>query len=341
MTTRPARPPGGGRPLEDFVTQLNMRGVLMTASKDPDAKLTFLTTSGTGSERFAVKVPTTAQAGLAVDREGRLLVELRRMGLRGLAGTVPRYVGSLQVDGRPVLVSSALTGRPMSVAYHQVLHTARPGLVRADLDLALGWLRILWDVSARGDAPITWARDTATALGGRWDGHPCLDAALTRLELANGNLSRTRCAWTAVHGDFWFGNVLVDHGAVTGVVDWEAGSTADCPLRDLARFAISYSLYLDRHTRPGAGVLGHPGLRREGPAPGVAYALQGRGWFPGLIRSFLAGGLSALRLPTSLWYDVALVGVGEVAASANDDRFGEQHLELLAGLTLRPRRRRR
>lgn len=342
MTTRMPLPSSGGR-LQDLVAQPHMHGVLLTASRDPDAKLTFITTTGTGSrsERVAVKIPTTVQAGAAVEREGRMLVELRRMRLGVLADTVPRYVRSLHVDGRPVLVSTALTGTPMSVAYHRWLHTARPHLVHGDLDLALGWLRELWDTTARDDVTLTWAAETAGALCGRWDGHPLLDAALARLELVDSRLSGLSCCRTAVHGDFWFGNVLVEQGRVTGVVDWEGASTGDWPLRDLARFAISYSLYLDRHTRPRAAVLGHPGLRRDGVAPGVAYALQGKGWFAGLVRSFLADGLAALGLPRSLWYDVALVGIAEVAASANDDAFGEQHLELLAGLPLRPRRLRR
>ena len=78
-----------------------------------------------------------------------------------------------------------------------------------------------------------------------------------------------------MHGDFWFGNLLVAGDAVTGVVDWENGGVTGCPLRDLARFPLSYSLYLDRHTRPGHRVLGHRRLRRAGFGPGVRYALLG------------------------------------------------------------------
>ena len=344
MSTGPSRTPGDGRRLQDLMSQPHVRGVLLAASKDPDAKLTFVTSplpGRTTGERVAVKIPTTVQAGVAVEHEGRMLVQLRRMALGGLAETVPRYVGSLHLDGLPVLVSTAVTGVPMSVGYHRWLHTARPSLVRRDLDLALGWLRELWDSSAGSDVALTWAGETGETLRGRWDGHPLLDEAVARIEVADRRFGGLRCRRSAVHGDFWFGNVLVDDGRVTGVVDWEASSTADCPLRDLARFAISYSLYLDRHTRPRGAVRGHPGLRREGTAPGVAYALRGKGWFPGLVRSFLADGLDALGLPRSLWYDVALVGIGEVAATANDDAFGAQHLELLAGLTLRPRRLRR
>ena len=90
-----------------------------------------------------------------------------------------------------------------------------------------------------------------------------------------------------MHGDFWFGNLLVAGDAVTGVVDWENGGVTGCPLRDLARFPLSYSLYLDRHTRPGHRVLGHRGLRRDGFGAGVRYALLGSGWLPDLVRGFL------------------------------------------------------
>jgi hypothetical protein len=55
---------------------------------------------------------------------------------------------------------------------------------------------------------------------------------------------------------------------------------------------------------------------------------------PNLVRSFLRDGLAALGLPPELWYSAALVGLGEVAALANDDDFGSSHLELLASLPL-------
>jgi hypothetical protein len=122
-------------------------------------------------------------------------------------------------------------------------------------------------------------------------------------------------------------------------VDWEAGCPSGSPLRDLARFALSYSLYLDRHARPGHRVHGHRGLRRTGFAPGVSFALLGSGWLPQETRTFLADGLEWLALPRSLWYDVALCGIGEVAATANDDDFGVGHLELLASLPCHPRGR--
>ena len=316
------------------------RGILMAASRDPDAKLTFIACDDGDRERLSVKIPTTRAAAGAVELEGRMLVELHRLPLGPLARTVPRYVRSATRDGLPVLVSTALPGRPMSVAYHSFHHTARPVSVRSDLRLAAGWLAALQAATARGTAPISWADEVTEALSGRWDGHPGLDAALTRMRVAQAHLTGHRTVTTVVHGDYWFGNILVRDEAVSGVVDWEAGSPSGSPLRDLARFVLSYSLYLDRHTRPGRHVPGHPGLRRQGFGAGVAYALLGTGWFPQEARRFLGDGLQRLGLPRWLWYDVALTGVGEVAASANDDDFGAGHLALLASLPCRARGRR-
>jgi Phosphotransferase enzyme family len=325
------------RSVQDLLADPRSRGVLIAASKDPDAKLTFIVTPpcrdgrhGGALEPIAVKIPTTATAGAAVEHEGRMLVYLRRCHLGPIARIVPRYVEMLHLGDRPVLVSTAMTGTPMSAAYHGWMHTARPRAVAADLALAADWLRRFQSATATGAAPLTWAAEVADAVAGRWDGHPALPAALERLTASDECMREVRVRRTAVHGDFWFGNVLVTGPDVTGVVDWEAGAPEGWPLRDLVRFALSYSLYLDRHTR----------LRRNGFAPGIGYALLGRGWYPRQLRSFVAEGLDRAAVPSTLWYAAALTGIGEVAATANDDGFGGGHLELLAGLPLRARRHR-
>jgi len=335
------------RDVQRLLGTRDLPGMLVAASRDPDAKLTFVVTAPSASrdhrhlgERFAVKIPTTTAAGAAVEHEGRMLVELRRTRLGQLQETLPRYVGNTRYEGRPVLVSTALEGVPMSVAYHTLGHTATPWAVRADFARAATWLREFQQGTTSGDARVTWAAEVADVVRRRWDGHPASTAALERLRRADRELRTQTSPITAVHGDFWFGNVLVRGPQVSGVVDWEAGATSGWPLRDLARFAVSYSLYLDRHTRPGRRVLGHPRLRRTGVAPGVSYALEDDGWLPRLVRGFLADGLQALGLSRGSWYDVALTGIGEVAATANDDRFGETHLQLLARLPLYARRHR-
>jgi hypothetical protein len=330
------------RPASQLLDRPEASGVLINASRDPDAKLTFLITGrhcGSGEPRV-VKIPATAAAGDAVDHEGRMLVEVRRQGLGRLAATVPRYVESLAIEGRPVLIATAVPGTPMSIGYHRWPHTARPSAVRADFDAAFTWLQGFQASTAGVDARVDWPAQVLDAVRGRWDGHPALWDAVVRLKAARDSLSGSRCPSTAVHGDFWFGNLLLQDGAVSGVVDWEHASPRGCPLRDAARFVLSYALYLDRHTRPGGRVLGHPGLRRSGFGAGTAYGLCAAGWFPDLVRRTLARDLDGLGVDPRAWYAVALSGIGEIAAGANDDEFGASHLRLLASLPVHARRHR-
>ncbi|HEY3531225.1 MAG TPA: aminoglycoside phosphotransferase family protein [Nocardioides sp.] len=318
------------------------RGVLLSMSKDPDAKVTFVTTSPGGVHHgCAVKVATTPRASLAVEAEGRALVGLRRMPLGSLRDTIPRYVDSFREGSTAVLVSSIVPGVPMSVGYHNWLHTARPQAVRTDLRLASRWLRAFQQHTAGPATPLVWAAAVRDDVAGRWDGHPDLAAALGRLDAAVDVLQGSHTPTSAVHGDFWFGNLLVTGDEVSGVIDWESAAMSGCPLRDRARFALSYCLYLDRHTRPGHRVLGHPGLRRASFGSGVRYGLLGTSWLSSTVREFLAGGLEDLGLPRGHWYAVALAGLGEIAASANDETFGADHLGLLARLPPHPRLERR
>jgi Phosphotransferase enzyme family len=333
--------PWARRPARQLLDRPETSGVLINASRDPDAKLTYVITGPQcGSVPRVVKIPATAAAGEAVDREGRMLVEVRRLGLGRLTPTVPRYVESLTIEGRPVLIATAVPGTPMSIGYHRWPHTARPSAVRGDFGAALTWLAGLQTSTARGDTRVDWPAQVLDAVRGRWDGHPALADAVVRLEAAGDSLSGSRCPDTAVHGDFWFGNLLLQAGSVSGVVDWENASPRGCPLRDVARFVLSYALYLDRHTRPGHRVLGHPGLRRGGFGAGIGYALCDAGWFPDLVRGTLGRELSRLGITPRAWYDVALTGIGEVAAAANDDEFGAGHLQLLASLPVHARRHR-
>ncbi len=335
-------------PLHDTLGDPTTRGVLLSASRDPDAKVTFLLTSptpGSPGAGLVCKIPTTEAARVAVRREAQALVELRRMSLGRLAPTIPRYVSSRPPLGAPgreapveMLVSTQLPGRPMSHGYHRWRHTSRRGPVTADLDLALGWLTSLWAETRTAPEPLTWAAEVGADLTRRWDGSDLLAPALERLASAHASMVLECCPRTTVHGDFWFGNVLVADGAVSGVVDWEAGEARGWPLRDVARFLLSYSLYLDRHTRPGRPVPGHRGLRREGNGGGVVHGLLGQGWYPREVRARLGGALRELGLPPHLWYDVALTAIAEVAATANEDEFGRDHLQLLLGLPHRPRR---
>src|SRR5439155_13343402 len=105
----------------------------------------------------AVKVPTTDAAAAAVEAEGRLLVELRRLRPAGVLATIPRVVDVVEFDGRPALVTTALPGIPMALAYRAWRHTAAPGRVRADFRAIQRWLARFQDGTASAPAPIDMA----------------------------------------------------------------------------------------------------------------------------------------------------------------------------------------
>jgi hypothetical protein len=330
------------RSMHDLLFAPGSRGVLIATSRDPDAKRTLIVTPPPGSYLdgpagpVAIKIPVTVAAASAISRETRMLMALGEAKLGGLEPTVPRYLETLDSDGLPAVVTTVVKGAPMSVAYHRWLHTSRQQPVAKDFALAGGWLRHFQRATAGDRGRITWAREVADYVRSRWPGHPRLEAAQVRLAAADRQLKSHRTARTMVHGDYWFGNLLVDNGRITGVVDWESGARAGWPLRDLVRFALSYCLYLDRHTRPGHPVRGHRGLRRTGFGAGIRYGLLEEGWLPELVRLYLRTGIDGLGLPSALWYGAALAGLGEIAATANDDEFAAQHLELLADLPYWP-----
>ena len=76
-----------------------------------------------------------------------------------------------------------------------------------------------------------------------------------------------------MHGDFWCGNILRSGGRHRRRRLGARGLGGD-PLRDRARFALAYTLYLDRHTARG-----RDGARPPRPAwqvPGVTGPVRGR-----------------------------------------------------------------
>jgi hypothetical protein len=179
----------------------------------------------------------------------------------------------------------------------------------------------------------------AEALRARFGGDALLDDDLGRLSAIHDGLRRERVPRTAVHGDLWVGNVLLDGVRVAGVVDWEMGAARGEPVRDLVRFPLMYALYLDRHARRRGGrVAGHRGLRASSWGAGVEYALDGRGWFPELFRRFVCEGLVRLGGSPDRWRDAAIAGLAEGAAFSDDEDFAGSLLELFRRATSRTHR---
>jgi hypothetical protein len=85
-------------------------------------------------------------------------------------------------------------------------------------------------LSIRMQRSLRPLRDHAAALtaAGRW---------LGQFHAATGD-----DGMTAVHGDFWTRNVLIERGLVSGVVDWEHGELKGDPARDLFMMPFLYAL---------------------------------------------------------------------------------------------------
>lgn len=329
----PSVPPDGQAPRAGERGPLDlpgMRTLVLALSKDPNAKLTVLLfPPDSPRPTLAVKVPSTtvAEASIAAERAVLSGLHLRLSG--PIAASIPDLEPLPAVGG---LVTNALNGVPMTTRYHAWRHLAAANLVRADFGAAERWLAAFQSATAGARSPIDFDGGMTDVLRRRFAGESRLDEILSGLSDIYARLRATSTPRTAVHGDFWFGNLLWAGGEVSGVVDWEHGALTGEPVRDLVRFPLAYALYLDRHTRAGRRVAGHRALRAGDWGSGVTYALDGEGWFPDRVRDFVRGGLMRLGADPGCWRDAMLAGVAEVAATADHLEFARLHWQLFARL---------
>ena len=323
------------RSLLDLLQAPGVASVVIGASKDPNAKVTvLLLPPGNDRPTVAVKAPTTAVAEAAVAAETGLLRALHERVEDGrLLATIPQVIEIVDFRGTSAMATTALPGIPMTTLYHRWRHLSRPASVAGDLHAVGTWLAWFQQVTAGPAQALEMDGGTVGRLRDRFRDEPDIGTVSDRLLRIHDRLRRSCAPRTAVHGDLWYGNVLLSGGAVSGVVDWEAGAPVGEPLRDLVRFPLIYALYLDRHTRPGRPVAGHPGLRAGPWGTGVEYALEGNGWFPELFRAFLRAGLDRLGAAPDCWRDAAVAGIGEIAATTDDLNFGRRHLQLFRRLS--------
>lgn len=322
-------------PLGELLDAPGTTSLVVSASRDVNAKVVVLVLPpGAQQPSLAVKVATTDIAAQAVEREGRLLCDLARHRLPTVGATLPRFVRVVDADGRPGVACTALPGVPMSTGYHSFRHLSRPSRVRRDFALVADWLAGFQRDTESTSSTVSSLELNLAVIAQRWsDSRP--DALRSLLDPTLGRMRGCPLPRTAVHGDLWFGNLLVSDGALTGVVDWEHGSLQGDPLRDIARFALSYSLYLDRHTAPGHHVRGHRPLLCGSWGAGIAYAIDGQGWYPDVVARFVSSALARLSASTVSVRDVLLAGLADVAATADHPDFAEQHLDLLLRLAER------
>ena len=333
LTDSFAPPHAAPVPLSEYVDSTGLHSVVLGTSKDMNAKVTVMLISPeTNTPVLAVKAPTTDVAEQAIELEQRVLLELERLPLGALGETIPRVVGTVEFERRRAIVTTAVPGTMLSTTYIGGRHTSRPDNVSHDFAALAGWLAALQTATSGAVRAVQMDCGVIDRLRERHAPGAPLEQGIDRLREIYRRLGRDAVPRTAVHGDLWFGNLLLDNGAVSGVVDWEAGTASGEPTRDLARFAIMYALFLDRRTRVGGRVQGHAGLRRTHFGAGVEYAVYGEGWFPDIFRRFLSEGLARLGASPDRWRDVALAGVAEVAAFTDDLEFAQRHLALFQQL---------
>lgn len=323
------------RTLAALIDETGGRAACLAMSRDPNAKVTILLfPPGAARPAYVAKVPTTDIAARSVEREAERLAEVGSRVAGPVKATVPKLVATVEHLGRPVLVMTALPGQSMLAAYHAWRHTARRDAVAADFAAAGDWLTGLYSaVGGSGEVSLAQLLDgVADEFGRRFGSQRGADADLADLAALRDRLAGHRTPQSVVHGDFWAGNLLAARGQVLGVTDWEHACLAGSPVRDLVRFATSYSLYLDRHTRPGRRVPGHRGLRAGRWGAGLEYAIDGAGWYPDLVRSFVMTGLERLGASPSCWRDVLLADVAASAATADNGEFAGNHLRLFRRL---------
>ncbi|MGH3472235.1 MAG: phosphotransferase family protein [Nocardioidaceae bacterium] len=311
------------------------RGVLLSPALTGSGAVFYLTSFATPGltsfEPLTVKIPGTVTAGWDVEREGRMLVALRRLRLGPLEMTLPRYVESRRVGELPALVSTSVFGTAMRVDGGR-RRLARPARVRGDFAMAGRWLADLQEATRGRPGPVTWAGDLMGAIAGRWDGHPLLGRCLAALQVSDSHLRAETAPTSVVHGDFRPANVRVKDGEVSGVVNWQHCHLSGSPLCDPTRFALMYAAQLGGPARSGL-----PRHRRQATAGGLGAgiwdALSGDDWFGGLVRSFISNALERVGVRPECWYDAARAALAE-AAIHEDDETGQLYLELLAGLPM-------
>ncbi|MGB3828346.1 MAG: phosphotransferase [Ornithinimicrobium sp.] len=309
------------------------RTVCIATSRDDNPKAMVLVFEpGCDQARLAIKTALTPGAVPSLVREAHALRTVSDRDPGRIGGLVPQVLELCSQWPGAMLITTAQPGHPLSTDYHRHGHTSRPDRVAADLGLAaqvLTRMAALPSSATSGAAPVSgigpWAGQVRVAAADR----PSARTALAELAARVGAPRRHGI----VHGDFWAGNLLHHQQRPTGLVDWEHATADGDPLADWVRFALAYSLYLDRHTRSGHRVRGHPGLTGGSWGSGIAYAVDGSGWFPELLRDFVGRGLSLTGRPSGRWREALLAGVAEVAVAADHEGFAQSHLELLESLT--------
>ncbi len=219
--------------------------------------------------RWVVRAPRRTAAAMMIDVEARLLPLLAPrlpVAVPQPAGWCPlpeggRCVVYPFVPGTPLFPADLVPGEPLAAELGRVLaavHDLPPEL----LDEAGAPTYTAEEYRQRRLSDV----DRAAATG------HVPAALLTRWEKALEQVGKWRFAATPVHGDLAAEHVLVEHGSVSGIIDWGEARVAD-PADDLAWVvlgaddaaldAVLESYAMARHEQPDRHLLDRARLAGE------------------------------------------------------------------------------
>ncbi|MFI5065874.1 MAG: aminoglycoside phosphotransferase family protein [Streptosporangiales bacterium] len=321
-------------------------GIVIGVDYSPAAKVTLLLLGTDGLPGLVAKLARRPETEPVLVAEHRALQALWSARPPSITAELPRPLALERVAGRLVLLSTAVPGTPLSRHYYSPGHVRHPERVDRDLAVAGSWLARLQKETCSGtvtlgpDAFEEWIRPTFRRYQAEVGWSVWESDLLDHLSDQCARLGGTRVPLVAVHGDYAPGNILLDRGRISGVVDWELGRGAGLPFSDVFKFPASYGSYLDRACPPARGSLpGHPGWaqarERWGGVPGwtngtgILYAFFGSGWFPDLVRSFLSAHLARLEAPPATAPLFFLVFLAEQALALEQPAYRAGYRALL------------
>jgi aminoglycoside phosphotransferase (APT) family kinase protein len=212
-----------------------------------------------GGERLILRMAARGEVAAVVGRNHRWIRRLHGQG--GLAAPIqdliPRPLAEFTVQGAQVFIEEALEGE---LAWKVV---ARKGLRPAVLAGACHFLASLQEQTAAVCCLDQAMLDRLLPDPGNWADRAAgeLGAALAATLRRRLHGRRSKLVWG--HGDFGYGNLLVDprRGLLKGVIDWDTGTEYELPGLDLANLLVQKvrieegKPFLAALTKVGTGLL--------------------------------------------------------------------------------------
>jgi hypothetical protein len=321
--------------------------VLLGRDRNPSAKVAFVLFDRDGRPRAVAKVPRDDVGEAAILGEFAALRSMWWSGPEIVVATAPRPMFLDRVADRLVLLMSAVDGTPLTTRYYAPGHVRRARNVATDFRLAAAWLDRFQSETRVGEAVLdddsagVWIDAVFRSYRERLGWGDAEEGLLASVKHRARELYGCRIPIVAEHGDYAIGNILIGaDDTVSGVVDWECGSPAATPFRDVYKFPTSYGLYLDRALGSSHGGMGSLATLERPIAAwrvygewrhvaGFARTYFATGWFPAEVRAFILGRLERLGIPAAMNAVFFPIFLAEQAMALPDPAFRSGYRALL------------